>query len=477
MKISIVNAGPVKQADIDLKDMVVFVGPNNAGKSFVATIMYASLSQTGVASSVRLARSLRHPARSVESEDIESEISSYLESVLADGDSSITYNLMPPAVREFFENILRESLLEYATSVAEEISRTTGVSLQLIRRTVRRRARRAVIEISSEDPAWTVRLEIGANTTEIKLRDPDLSDVWARINTAVLRRFRRSVSRPSSLPRSLVMRDILADVVRACFREVPLHTKYLPAARSGILQSHKALAGSLVRRSTLAGIEDLRIPAMSGVVTDFLSEMIELDSTVSGDFGEDALSLEADILHGEIGLPGEPTAYPEVVYHTPSGDYPLGRTSSMVSELAPVVLYLRHRLRRRDLLFIEEPEAHLHPRTQVLFARSLVRLVNKDLRIVLTTHSEFFLQLLNNAILAGSKNRAAAERAGFSLGYDLEGNRVAAYFFSPTPTGTVVTELPVKIEEGISESSFGAVSELLYNEAVALDRSARRAEG
>src|SRR5262249_53819748 len=155
------------------------------------------------------------------------------------------------------------------------------------------------------------------------------------LSPTIMRRFTRSENRPAPMPMAYLVREVSADLVRACFREVPLHTKYLPAARSGILQSHRALAGSLVRRSTLAGIEDLRIPAMSGVVTDFLSEMIELDPSTSGDFKEEASRLENKILHGYIGLPDKVIAYPEVVYSAGGGNYPLGHTSSMVSELAP----------------------------------------------------------------------------------------------------------------------------------------------
>ena len=57
----------------------------------------------------------------------------------------------------------------------------------------------------------------------------------------------------------------------------------------------------------------------------------------------------------------------------------------MVSELAPVVLYLRHLVQPGELLIIEEPEAHLHPGMQAAFTRELARLVTTGVRIVITT--------------------------------------------------------------------------------------------
>lgn len=475
MKISITNIGPVKQADIDLQPLVVFVGPNNSGKSVIATVLYAALSQTGVASSLRVARAMRSGNWDDISEDLAAEIDSFLEDAIALGGRD-TYKRMPESVRKFFSDRLNDSLYEYLSSVAEEISRTASVPLANLRRRVITRAHNGRIKISSESPAWEVRLDIARLETTLHIdTQANLLEVWRALPHVAWRRLSRYGTKERSLPRALLLREFIGELARACFREVPPHTKYLPAARSGILQSQKALAGSLVRRASLAGIEDLRIPAMSGVVTDFLGDLVELGSSESGDFAEEAGRLEQDVLHGEIGLRGDPDTSPEVIYRASSGEYPLGRTSSMVSELAPVVLYLRHRLHQGDLLLIEEPEAALHPGTQVAFAKCLVRLLNSGLRIVVTTHSEFFVQQINNAIVAYAVGRDRVVEIGL-LAERLNAKEVSAYFFDPSSSGTIVRRLPIHFEDGISESSFGAVSEQLYNEAVALDRSIERGQ-
>ena len=430
MKISITNIGPIKQADIDLQPLVVFVGPNNAGKSVIATVLYAALSQTGVASSLRVARAMRSATWDDISEDLAAEVDSFLEDAISLGGHN-TYRRMPESVQSFFSDRLNDSLFEYLSSVAEEISRTASVPLIDLRRKVTTRAQNGRIKISSESPAWEVSLDIQRPHAILRIDNrANLLDVWRALPHSAWRRLARQGKSERSLPRSVLLREFIGELARACFREVPSHTKYLPAARSGILQSQKALAGSLVRRATLAGIEDLRIPAMSGVVTDFLGELVELQSSESGDFKDEALRLESDVLRGEIGLRGDPDTSPEVVYRTLSGEFPLGRTSSMVSEIAPVVLYLRHRLRRGDLLLIEEPEAALHPGTQVAFAKSLVRLVNSGLRIVLTTHSEFFLQQINNAIAARKADRDRVVEIGLFT-ERLDAKSVSAYFFDP----------------------------------------------
>ena len=84
--------------------------------------------------------------------------------------------------------------------------------------------------------------------------------------------------------------------------------------------------------------------------------------------------LEEEILQGTIELENSVIDYPTFSYR-PKGwktDLPLLNTSSMVTELAPVVLYLRHLVRPGDILIIEEPEAHLHPAAQAAFTKILV---------------------------------------------------------------------------------------------------------
>ncbi len=54
-------------------------------------------------------------------------------------------------------------------------------------------------------------------------------------------------------------------------------------------------------------------------------------------------------------------------------------------------------------LHIEEPESHLHPKTQIALMKMLAYLVNQGFHIVVTTHSLFVLYALNNLTMAYQK--------------------------------------------------------------------------
>ena len=155
------------------------------------------------------------------------------------------------------------------------------------------------------------------------------------------------------------------------------------------------------------------------------------------------------------------------------------RASSMVSELAPVVLYLRHVVQRGNVLIIEEPEAHLHPAMQTAFARELARLVLDGVRIVLTTHSEWFLEQIGNLV------RLSEVPAGKRKGLDgaecaLRPDQVGAWLFrrSSRPVGSLVEEVTLDAETGLYPTDYHVVSEMLYNQSARiLNRAQAEAEG
>jgi predicted ATP-dependent endonuclease of OLD family len=59
------------------------------------------------------------------------------------------------------------------------------------------------------------------------------------------------------------------------------------------------------------------------------------------------------------------------------------------------LLLKNNQLNSRTLLIIDEPEIHLHPNWQVLYAEILVLLSKKlEIPILLTSHSPYFIEAL-----------------------------------------------------------------------------------
>ena len=141
----------------------------------------------------------------------------------------------------------------------------------------------------------------------------------------------------------------------------------------------------------------------------------------------------------------------------------------MVSELAPVILYLRHVVQPGETLIIEEPESHLHPAMQVEFTRQIAALIHAGIKVIITTHSEWVLETLANLVRLSDLSQA--RRKGIE-GADLElhPNQVGAWLFKQkrSPKGSVVEEIQFDPDAGGLESDSSDVAEQLYNEWVTI---------
>ena len=56
--------------------------------------------------------------------------------------------------------------------------------------------------------------------------------------------------------------------------------------------------------------------------------------------------------------------YPDLQYQNDAGEFDLHQVSSMVSEIAPFVLFLKYLVGPGHLFTFEEPESHLDPANQ-----------------------------------------------------------------------------------------------------------------
>ena len=183
----------------------------------------------------------------------------------------------------------------------------------------------------------------------------------------------------------------------------------------------------------------------------------------SQNYGAD---IEKSILGGAVEREDPDSASPFFFYSPEGSDVnlPLIHASSMVSELAPVALYLRYLLNPGQVLIIEEPESHLHPGMQVEFVRQLARIVKSGIRIMVTTHSEWVLEELANLVrlsdLEEGKRLGSFEADSFLYPSD-----VGVWLFNKeaSSSGSIVREIPLDVEDGNFASGYEEVALGTYN--------------
>ena len=172
---------------------------------------------------------------------------------------------------------------------------------------------------------------------------------------------------------------------------------YLPIARTGFLLFKDDILNSIVDYR----YKDLEENAKKGLLTkpciDFVKDIsVNLkDYHFSKKFDDIISYMKKDILHGKVIMR---TSATNDFYFKPDAmdkELTMHVSSGVVTELTSLVTYLRHS-KNLDMLIMEEPETCLHPTLQQEIAKCLIRLYNKGLPILISTHSDIILQHMTN---------------------------------------------------------------------------------
>lgn len=478
LTLEVADCGPVARACVELRPLTVFVGPSNTGKSWLATLTYALHRYLGTVPAgwppwsriatamMKLPDGLNTDLVRTATRDLAAAVSRSAKSGEEDG-----IELTAP-----LKAAVQLHIEEQGGAIGKEIERCFGLDAGRLIRTesegnARIRLRHATDGVST--PA-AHELKVRGNGWTLRSTVPDglhirsgshawLAETWLSEHESENEEVRRAWTTVGALAH-----DVLPEH-RPAF--------YLPADRTGLMNAHATVVSALIQSATMAGIRRADpVPPLSGVRGDFLEQLVEMVSSQPGRIrrtrtGKERLHrlgkhIEDGILGGAVevgGLPG--VAYPHFTY-LPSGwksGLPLTNASSMVSELAPVVLYLRHVVSPDDLLIIDEPESHLHPAMQVAFTRQIAAIAGAGVRVLLTTHSEWVLEALGNVVgRAGLPGRGAGQGGGEFL----DANSVGVWLFEPAEPGrgSTVREIALDADTGLYPSGFDSVASALHND-------------
>jgi predicted ATPase len=274
-------------------------------------------------------------------------------------------------------------------------------------------------------------------------------------------------------PEDVFGRDLLRIILHRFFLHIAgsrigdLH--FLPASRSGLYESLNSLP-LIITQLSQQGSELERgssIPNLTTPVSDYFVALGNMDVTQKNeDLSSLANQIEAEILSGEVDFED---INRRIKYTPKNSDMRLemSETSSLVAELSPLVLFLRHIVRTSNdvlserhqtsksnvspLLFIEEPEAHLHPEVQTKLMEVFAELSKLGIKLIITTHSDYMFHKLSNLLIAGK----------------VEPERTAVYLMEMVDgKGSIVKNDMEATKDGIEDHNFIETSERLYNERI-----------
>ncbi len=464
INIAVENFGPIEKAEIDLRPLTVFVGESNTGKTYLATLIYA-LQQTFEGFSripwipftphsfeskyIGQDQSVPNP------NSVKKEIHDAFHKLYTIG-RTFKFSDLPQIVKKLLKDDMENSKV-----IETELKRCFDLEfIEELRRFTNNSEDEMNFEVRISDESqflWSINCYSSASgiITNKKINE-DM--VFTYCNN----------------DKSKDEADILELVSRLgiSMSELPRHhTFFLPSIQGGIMETHGVITSGLVDRATRSGLaHSQEISMLTGVIADFLKHIINYNDRErsSSEITEISKILENEVLQGEIMVNRHAgVGYPQFIFcpkHSKQA-IQMNRTSSMVSELTPLVIFLRSLVNPGDTLIIEEPEAHLHPRAQTQVAVALARLVRAGVRVIITTHSDWLLQQIANLIREGELKEHNGESG--AIPYKLQKEEVGVWWFQ---SNKPVEEIPFDRIEGIEPKDYEDVADHLYNTFVDLER-------
>ena len=458
--LNVKNFGPIAEAkDIEIKPMTVFVGPSNTGKSYLAILLHA-ISQarhTVLEIGSPLNRSLHEDADHYQQYDDEysslaTDIGDFILDKYGVSDEKIFTGLNPDSKRlmSIFEEDTNKGLVDtlnhsmssfFEESDIRKLS-TNGygdLKIQLFDHTLN-------WSLACDDSGFG---EIPHNDLSDAVALDKFSE-WIQQRRLVHDRIiniKLDVMLDDSL--SLNSKVIIHNYFQSAYLDIYRNISksiYFPASRTGIMASYRLLNMSIIKDA-----ETNRLASRNRIVIDFFEHLLGFHtSKESGDelAVQVAEVIEQSLVSGRVMPRGNQYASLEFTYSTDDIDIPISRSSAMVTELAPIILFLKGFINIGDLLIIEEPEAHLHPAAQQKMAAALAFMVRSGLRVLITTHSHYMVEQISNFVGASSlspeKRRELLDLPSPMNEHDvyLDEDEVGMYGFDDSSGRTEVKPIP-----------------------------------
>lgn len=468
MKFQLKNVGKIKDAEFELKPLTVFIGANGSGKTYAASALW------GVANFLTLSISAAEIFRpkNILSEKEYSEFSEKIlyaiEELTNKKQTELSLNkkqiesLITKNVQSLISNQLKAILTE--TFGYDNFEQSV---LQLKLDTLNQ------YKISLFWGAWDIDTQQAKLQKEIG-KEKRLTICFkkgnkTRINTHTSFSYQENENINAQ---HIIDSVFIGLIVDTYFMYQNFHASefiYIPAARTGLMFiTHTVVQNQLYRANNFFfhsqhhDTNDLTAP-----LNDFIKRIHNVSRPRSEKQPENSyfnkiMNGKLVQREGQYRLDYQPNGLDKIL--------PLAASSSLVTELAALAA-LENEIKIGSFVILEEPEAHLHLSAQRDVAKLIVRLINeKKCRILLTTHSDTFLQQINNLIMLEKlsyHNENALADFGIQAAEVIAADDVAVYDFQCVNNETRVENL-VCGEYGFVAKSMNDVLIALADETQAI---------
>ena len=445
MKITITNFGPIKNFEYDLdKDLVITFGDNNIGKSYSMQIVYLLLKTLGGQSFPNDFRYYGYlsPWKYNYQSSIKNKISEFSKST----QSALN-------ITDFINSIILEILTEQIIpTLTNSCENTFGNFSSIVNQDPQIMIKFEKIELKI---VFLGEKKIQANLysypTYLKKSNSDFHktrnakgklDIYYNNNI--------------DIPANIIINKIeikMRSIIQYLFLQIG-KVYFLPASRSGIYSGMSAFSSIIAELSKNKAMltRKIELPGISEPISDYFLLLSNIKAKNNVTFSPVYNKIENDILHGTVKF----NRSRNTLVYIPEGlthEFEMTEVSSMVSEISPIVAFLKYIIgtdkyeKRFPIVFIEEPEAHLHPKNQIKLISLFAQLHKDGIKIIMSSHSNYIFNKMNNLLLKGT----------------ITPEKYSAILLQENENGSISSFMDMD-ELGVDDTNFWDVAQELYNE-------------
>ncbi len=458
MKVQILNLGLIKCAEIDLKPLTIFVGPNNTGKTWAAYVLGAILGRAGWE---------RYEEAYVSGEVSETypTLDNAIQQILEEGNAQVD---LVQFADEYGERCIN-SVARLAPRWMQEFMGTERVSFSDLEVRVWLEERKEHFLERVKAQGISGRISVNPQTGRALLtgakkpQEPLLYFFTAEEG---------DIEALEKLPLQAIRKFVVGGHFHALRRALYTDASIFPTERTTFISlpwtGGEAEENAILTREKPQQRVRVLAQPLSQFMNMFVSALQMTRSAREKEAEDDPRILKymqlaellENILGGGVEFSSEEPAPTREILFKPAEDTTLDMpiVSSMVKELAPLVLYLRYLAEPGDWLIIDEPEMNLHPEAQVRITEFLAMLVQAGLHVLVTTHSPYIVDHVMNLMKAAEHEDLEKIKDKFYLRQAealIPMEQVSVYVFGDGTAKSILDE-----EEGLIDwETFSSVSE------------------
>ncbi len=409
-KVKIKNIGKLEDAEVCIGQFTVFAGPNNTGKSFVSKLLYSLFNAMNANHVETHLNNLFKPVYEYLMMPMKLELVGRPDKAAISWQSSLENEikkleaLVKEASNKEFENenIILEVIIPGLISHIEKIER---IAADIPRYFEKKRAegipnylpkyleiltnglaelKETLQQTKAEDFIVDgIRYEISQNLIQ-NFQVPNVSDLIKKEGTpseVVVEDFGKFVFLDEGvgfeIDRSWVKQ--LQQYSRVIYLESPVYWKLKTA-----LEDTRDYSVNFGNRERLSGVPGYFYDLARALKYEYTGDMAFLDVYKK--------LTSKNVIGGKIAI----SETGNLSFQENGNNFSLPVTAMGIANLGILALLIERKvLDKGTFLFIDEPEAHLHPAWQVVMAESLFELSRQGVNVVIATHSADILQWLD----------------------------------------------------------------------------------